>query len=844
MRPPPATVRSSLLGALLGLLGVGGVAALHPVAAQDVELLGRRYGTPLPAAYDALRTTDPDAFRFRRGRALRARRLAPEPGESLRDGPAIFRTSLGPRGHPVRGEVAIPVLLGLFSDTPGEGEYRAETVIREYFADRPGTIRDYYDEVSGGRLDLRGEVGGWFRSEAERTRAWVTDGQSGLGGGGRLGSFIKDLVRAADAEGWDWGRFDDDGPDGIPNSGDDDGFVDAVAVLHPTRGGECGGDGSADRVWSHRWSLSSSTGRAETTTSPAAGGGFIQVDDYLIQPIRSCGDGRNATGLNEIGVFTHELGHAFGLPDLYDTNTQNGTHQGAGTWDLMATGSWGCDDRSPDRPCHMGAWSRVQLGWAEVVEVSAGRPLTSVTLPPVETGGPVYRVASADGSGEYFLLENRQPVGFDATLHRGGLLVWQIDPDQVALNWPFNSVNASLERGVWLRQADGLDQLGLAQAARGDAGDPFPYEGTDGANRDFHASTVPASRSSGGDATAVTLLDIRREGQQVSFDLVSRYNTVTVRTESADAPQRVFSVDGTTLPGRTVSFSSAPFQRHEVEAAPGRTLEPGVRRPFESWVDDPVQPRVRTVTTEFEDVAYTARYAGRQVEVAMEVQGGVDGIAPVDFVTVPQTEDLWFPEGTEVTLEARARRGFRFLGWTGALQGEPNPAVFTLEGPTRAGADFELVYEAVSSAPTLEATREHRVELEVRNGTLPVRWTILEGPLPGGLRLDADGVVEGVPLETGIFPVRLRARDGLGLTAEAELTLTVEEPVFGLDVLTAPFLLTGPELTDVQERFLDLRGNDSGAYDLGDFRAWLLAHPGLPATTPPGGSGTAAGGGS
>ena len=34
----------------------------------------------------------------------------------------------------------------------------------------------------------------------------------------------------------DWGQFDNDGPDGIPNSGDDDGFVDVLAVMHPTPG--------------------------------------------------------------------------------------------------------------------------------------------------------------------------------------------------------------------------------------------------------------------------------------------------------------------------------------------------------------------------------------------------------------------------------------------------------------------------------------------------------------------------------------------------------------------------------------------------------------------------------
>ena len=44
----------------------------------------------------------------------------------------------------------------------------------------------------------------------------------------------------------DWGLYDNDGPDGMPNSGDDDGFVDVLSVLHPQRGGECGGPGGGE----------------------------------------------------------------------------------------------------------------------------------------------------------------------------------------------------------------------------------------------------------------------------------------------------------------------------------------------------------------------------------------------------------------------------------------------------------------------------------------------------------------------------------------------------------------------------------------------------------------------
>ena len=45
-------------------------------------------------------------------------------------------------------------------------------------------------------------------------------------------------------------KYDNDGPDGIPNSGDDDGFVDAVVFVQGLPGGECG----TPNIISHTWS--------------------------------------------------------------------------------------------------------------------------------------------------------------------------------------------------------------------------------------------------------------------------------------------------------------------------------------------------------------------------------------------------------------------------------------------------------------------------------------------------------------------------------------------------------------------------------------------------------------
>ncbi|MDX1495847.1 MAG: M6 family metalloprotease domain-containing protein, partial [Longimicrobiales bacterium] len=489
--------------------------------AQDVEMLGRRYGTPVPEGYERTRRADPNAFAFQRGfRGGRGLELRSFDGGSG-GGPAL---SLGPRDEPVVGTYRIPVLLGMYSNSGSTPPFSRATIQDAYFGSGPGTITAYYTEASSGRATLQGEAMEWVQTARPDTA--YTVGESGLVGGplgGRgAGNFVYELLELQ--SGVDWGLYDNDGPDGAPNSGDDDGYVDVLAVIHPTRGAECGGSGSDDRIWSHRWSLAAAVGTVFTTDTPRPGGGFVRVNDYTIQPSVSCSGG----GLNEIGVFTHELGHAFGLPDLYDTCDGGGScpddgarTSGAGVWDLMASGSWGCNNASPDSPCHMGAWTKAALGWVDVVTLAPDTDHGTVTIPPVVGSATVYRIDANDGSGEYFLLENRQRVGFDANLYREGLLVWQIDPDWILDRWASNRVNANEHQGVWLRQADGADDLGEG-VGRGDAGDPFP--GATG-NTAFHTVSTPASLSFGGGITGVTLVDIQEAGDDLSLRVSTRFTS-------------------------------------------------------------------------------------------------------------------------------------------------------------------------------------------------------------------------------------------------------------------------------------------------------------------------------
>ena len=420
----------------------------------------------------------------------------------------------------VQGTFRFPVLLGLFSDSPAPSFSRYQ--MQAHFFDGPnatGTIRDLYREMSGGAVEVIGELRDWSRSTL--SRAQITSGVSGLASRppARVGSFIFELL--AQTVGVDWGRYDNDGPDGVPNSGDDDGYVDVLAVVHPTPGAECGGSEQPNRIWSHKWTLLDAAGQDFVTSTPSARGGPIRISDYTVQPSYSC----DSVSINEIGVFAHELGHGFGLTDLYSQ-----AHAGAGRWDLMGTGSWGCSSAfEPERPCHMGAWSKAALGWVDVETISFGSDSGILTLEPVETARRVVAIPYGDESGEYFLLENRKRIVFDSGLAAAGLLIWHIDLWWIDDRLASNTVNETASRlGVWLRQADGLNQLAQPSGTgnRGDPGDPFL-----GSNPASFTHTRPPSEQlqrglPSAAAAGVTLTGITETGGRVSFRVISRYQNV------------------------------------------------------------------------------------------------------------------------------------------------------------------------------------------------------------------------------------------------------------------------------------------------------------------------------
>jgi hypothetical protein len=104
-------------------------------------------------------------------------------------------------------------------------------------------------------------------------------------------------------------------------------------------------------------------------------------------------------------------------------------------------------------------------------------------------------------------------------------------------------------------------------------------------------------------------------------------------------------------------------------------------------------------------------------------------------------------------------------------------------------------------------------KLEVRFGSVPFNWSLVNGTLPAGMALTSDGVLSGTPTVAGSFPITIRATDSLNAIAEKN---------FVLDVLLIPppsdiriyKVGTTPVLGRVLDYFIVLENNGTSTSNL------------------------------
>ncbi|MBU1625791.1 M6 family metalloprotease domain-containing protein, partial [bacterium] len=348
------------------------------------------------------------------------------------------------------------------------------------------TFRDFYLQNSRGKLDITGSVVGWYKAEKEI--GYYSGGNGGTQSNSRTGELIDEaLDYAAEQFNGDLTQFDNDGPDGIPNSGDDDGLMDVFLVVHAGKGSESAGDAREDSFHSHY--------------SPGFGKkvGGVQVWGY-------CLEGEFAGSAQDYfpGVFIHECGHWFGLPDLYDYGYDS---SGVGGWSMMAAGSWYCSS--------FDAWSKTYLGWYNEEDgslINVCSDTDGIVIPDIHRDdGVIYRMWTfCQESPEYFLVENRerQPSGVDRNQPGNGLLIWHVD-ESIPAGRPNDDQEHPLLK---LLQCDGRDDLYYYRNSW-DGTDPWPC-----GEKDFSAYSNPSSRSYNDEDTLVVIRNISDPGDVMVAD--------------------------------------------------------------------------------------------------------------------------------------------------------------------------------------------------------------------------------------------------------------------------------------------------------------------------------------
>ncbi len=388
-----------------------------------------------------------------------------------------------PAPRSARPPAPILVLLAECSDRPHAANQTPEALASAFFGDPP-SLRDYYQRASHGRYSPAGETTAW--QQLPHTQAFYADGRHGIGGTGphNARALVEDAVRAADGQ-LNFAGFDNDGPDGVPASGDDDGMVDALIVVHAGGSSETSGD--PDDLLSHTWFTQQ--------TVQTADGVYVWVYSLV-------------AATSPLGVRVHEFGHLLGLPDLYNRSAvSRDAPGGLGDWSLMGTGAWLGDGEQPgdfDGP------SKIELGFVDPIvppanatglELSAATDVAAPTLYKVWTHGLPEM--------EYFVLENRRPAGLDAALPGGGMLVYHVDLTRATNDDPEKP-------RVRLLQADGREDLeGFANA--GDAGDPYPGTGSECCR--IAADTTPGTLGSDGSETQIEISNISPPTAAMHFDL-------------------------------------------------------------------------------------------------------------------------------------------------------------------------------------------------------------------------------------------------------------------------------------------------------------------------------------
>ncbi len=338
---------------------------------------------------------------------------------------------------PLEGSYHIPVLLVDFADFPHtldsaifEDQFNDNT-----YLDGNGTsVSRYYYKESYGKLNITYDVYEW-RTLSAQTYNWYGTGNNAF-------QFLLDTMQLFGT-----------GPNAIDFTQydfDNDGRIDGVVILHAGYAGEeaeVGNIRSQTRIF------------AQSTNYSIQGKyyGNVAIVNEITKPT-FCSNYVNSYAYptdcrGKVLTEVHEFAHVLGLPDLYQLSPQ-GVQVGMGLGDITMMAQ---QDRYPQHPINLDAWSRYFFGWITptIIEDEMYGNYLINSIDTNSEAAYILKDNSKMNLREYFIVTNRYisssssnqdkwlfggPVPGQTVLLNGGLEILHVDEAYIEAQYPTNTV--------------------------------------------------------------------------------------------------------------------------------------------------------------------------------------------------------------------------------------------------------------------------------------------------------------------------------------------------------------------------------------------------------------------
>jgi len=313
----------------------------------------------------------------------------------------------------------------------------------------------------------------------------------------------------------DWSQYD----------WNDDGFVNQLLIIYAGHG--MNDYSGPNLIWPHQWWMSEHLKDMQQGVycDPIP----VETDGqtYFVDCYCALAELTKNNDYGSFGTICHEYTHCFGFPDFYYQYTKF-----LCDWDLMDSGNYNGGGYLPPG---YSAHERWLMGWLTPIELEEETTITD--MPALAEEGRAYIIRNDGYENEYYIVENRQPMGWDASLPGNGIMVFHIDFDPSIWTSTWESANNNNKQHYVLFHANNKNLASYT------SGWPYPYQDNDSlTNMSVPPATLFNANTDGTNLMNKPIYDMKVEDGLGSFRFDVGMPTAIQEQKAKGEPKELYRI--------------------------------------------------------------------------------------------------------------------------------------------------------------------------------------------------------------------------------------------------------------------------------------------------------------